>query len=549
MENNKNEFQIIVGGAAGEGSKRAGMIIAKLFSSYGFHVFIHEDYESVIKGGHNFSQISASLDGVNAIRKNVDFLLALNKDAIIKHKEKLKEGGLLIYDDNSIEAEDLGEIKTVKVSLSDIVSEAGGIDLMKNTALVSAFSKIIGMDLEKVKNVLLKELPVETEKNMKVAEIAFSRAEKLNEIKEGENFSCDLLSGNMAVALGAIDAGLESCFAYPMTPSTGIIIFLAKTEGIRTFQAENEIGAVNSAMGCAYTGRRTMVGTSGGGFALMTEGVSFSAEAEVPLYIALSQRMGPATGVPTYGAQGDLLFALYSGHGDMMRFVASPSDVDEAYYLSGKCLNIAWKYQMPSILLLDKELSEDTYEFKKEYKVEKEEIIIGEQSAEYNRYDGEDISPMLFPGGEAVVKVTGYEHDTKGVAIEDAKKIKEMHEKRLRKYERLREEVNNMEAVKTYYEGDIVVIFWGSNKGVVLEAVKDMNIKVVQPLILQPFPEKQMKEALEGAKKVICVETNATAQMAQLLRFFGVDVKEKILKYDGRPFTVEELREKIKGLL
>jgi 2-oxoglutarate/2-oxoacid ferredoxin oxidoreductase subunit alpha len=536
-------MQIIIGGAAGEGSKKAGLLIAKLFNSYGYRVFIHEDYESVIKGGHNFSQISVSREEKNAISEKVDYLLALNADTILRHKEKLHDASVLIYDSNLIG--DIEREKKIPVPLNDIVNEGEGIALMKNTALVSAFSKIVGMDFQKVEEVLRKELPVETEKNIKIARIAFDRVEEVEKTEEIESSLLPLLSGNTAVALGAVAAGLENYFAYPMTPSTSILQYLCNLEGVRTFQPESEISTVNAALGSAYTGRRTMIGTSGGGFALMTEGVSMSAQSETPLVVAMSQRMGPATGVPTYEAQGDLLFVLNAGHGDMMRFVVAPGDVDEAYYLAGKAMNVSWKYQMPSIVLLDKELSENTYNFKNEYQVKKEDFVRAEDSSDYNRYDGEDISPLLFPGGEGVVKATGYEHDKKGIATEKTEEIKEMHDKRLRKYKKLEEELENMDVVKTYKEGSVAVVFWGSTKGTVLEATKDLNVKLIQILVVQPFLEEKIKKEFEGVEKVICVELNATSQMAKVLRGHGIRVDVNINKYDGRPFTVEELKREI----
>ncbi len=541
-------LEVIIGGAAGEGSKKAGLLIAKLFNSHGLRVFIHEDYQSVIKGGQNFSHISVSTQEKNAISEKVDFLLALNKDVILKQKEKLKEDGVLMYD-CSVEEGDFCTQKTIKVSLSDIVNEAGGIPLMKNTALVASFSKAMGMKWEDVEKVLRKELSVETEKNIEVAKIAYEKTEKAKEIEKSDDELLPLFSGNEAVALGAIDAGLETYIAYPMTPSTGILAFLSNVNGIRTFQPESEIAVVNMGMGASYTGRRTMIGTSGGGFALMTEGVSMSSQAEIPLAIAMSQRMGPASGVPTYQSQGDLLFTLNSGHGDMLRFVVLPGDADEAYYLSGKALNIAWKYQMPSIILLDKEVSENTYEFQKKEEVKKEDFVRGVEDGNYQRYDGEDISPMLFPGGEEVVKATSYENDKKGVATEDAKEIAAMQKKRIRKHEKLKEELKDMETIKVHKEGSTALVFWGSTKGAILEAAKDLDVKLVQIMVAQPFPEEKLKKNLEGSQKVISVEQNSTGQMSKVLRENGINVDEKILKHDGRPFFVEELRREIEEKL
>ncbi len=547
-----DNFQIIVGGAAGEGSKKAGLVIAKLFNSYGFRIFIHEDYHSLVRGGHNFSQISVSpKDKVEAKKENIDFLLALNEDTIVKHKDKLREESVLLYDSSITITELLQKdgIKTVAVPIDEILSESEGTSLMKNTALISTFAKIMGMEWENIKAVFEKEFNKETEKNIRVAEVAFNKTEKINEMAESGNEPAPLVSGNKAVALGAIKAGLEVCISYPMTPATGVFSFLTSTEGIRTCQPENEISVVSMALGSAYSGKRTIVSTSGGGFALMTESISFSAQSETPLLIVLSQRMGPGTGVPTYQAQGDLLFALNSGHGDFERLVVAPGDADEAYYWGGKALNMAWRYQMPSILIIDKELSENTYGLEGQYQIEKEDIVEGHDDKNYKRYDGDDISPVVFPGGKSTVKATGYEHTKDGISTEIPMEVKEMVEKRIRKGERLREELEVLETVKVYKEGPTAVVFWGSTKGAIIEAAKDMNVRLIQPMVLQPFPEKRMREALEGSERVICVELNSTGQLTQVMKMHGINVDEKILKYDARPFTVEglhrELQEKI----
>lgn len=542
-------MQIIVGGAAGEGSKKAGLLIAKLFNNYGYKIFIHEDYQSVIKGGHNFSYISATTEEHNTTREKVDVVLALNKDTISRHMSSIKEGGLLLYDGDVVEEgiKEREDIKKISISLNNIIREAEGIPLMKNTAIVSFFAKTVGMDFSCLEEVLRREIKTEVEKNIKVANIAYyNNGEELQKTEKIERESLPLLSGNEAVALGAVDAGLECYFAYPMTPSTSILGLLSTVDGIKTFQPESEIAVINAAVGAAYAGRRTMVGTSGGGYALMTEGVSLAAQSETPVLIAMSQRMGPATGVPTYQGQGDLLFVLGSGHGDMMRFVVAPGDAEEAYFWSGKALNTAWKYQVPAIILLDKELSENRYELEIKQKVVKEEALLSEKKENYMRYEGEDISPLLFPGESGVVvKGTGYEHTKQGIATENAEEIKEMQDKRIRKYNKLQKEVEQMDGVKCYKEGDVAVVFWGSTKGSVMEATKDMDLKIIQPIILQPFPVESFKKEMNGIRKLICVETNSSGQLASVLKGQGINVDALILKYDGRPFTAEELKEEI----
>ncbi len=548
-----NNMQIIIGGAAGEGSKKAGLLIAKLLNSYGYKVFIHEDYQSVIKGGHNFSYISATKEEHNAIREKVDVVLALNEDTISRHINSIKEMGVLIYDGDLVKREiaEREDVQKIGAPLDAIVREAEGISLMKNTALVSFFAKTFGIEFDKLEAVLRKEIRVEEEKNIKVASVAYyNNGKEIEKIEKIEREPLPLLSGNEAVALGAIAAGLECYFAYPMTPSTSILGLLSTIDGVKTFQPESEIAVINAAVGSAYAGRRTMVGTSGGGYALMTEGISLAAQSETPVVVAMSQRMGPATGVPTYQGQGDLLFTLNSGHGDMMRFVVAPGDSEEAYFWAGKTLNIAWKYQLPAIILLDKELSENRYELEIKEKIEREEELLSEKGQEYMRYEGEDISPLSFPGKDGVVvKGTGYEHTEKGIATEEKEEIIKMQDKRIRKQNKLKKEVEEMSGVKRYKEGDVAIVFWGSTKGVAIESTRDMNVRLVQPIIIQPFPIESFKKEIEGVKKIICVETNSTGQLTSVLKGEGIIVNDVILKYDGRPFTVEELKEEIQKRL
>ncbi|MDD5098180.1 MAG: 2-oxoacid:acceptor oxidoreductase subunit alpha [Candidatus Pacebacteria bacterium] len=546
---NNKEFSIIVGGAAGQGSRKAGLIIAKLFNELGYNIFIHEDYQSLIKGGHNFSKIMVSDKEVLCERDKVEFLLALDKNTIVQHESRLTSDGKIVFNKDKIDFD-----KGIGVAAETITKEAGGIPIMSNTALIGALAKIIGVDFSVLSNVLEKEIKKELEKNKDVAKRAYDSVESLMKVEATGKNPKPLLTGNEAIALGAVSAGLEKYIAYPMTPATSVLHYLAdhKEElNVATIQMEDEISVVNMAIGSAYAGKRTMVGTSGGGFALMTEAISLSAMSETPLVIINSQRTGPATGVPTYSGQSDLLFTLASGHGDFTRFIIAPSDVNEAFIWSNKIMNLAWKYQTPAILLVDKELSENTFPFDETLinSVKKEEGLMFDGNGEYSRYKNAEngISPMAFPGEiRDTVKSTSYEHDEKGITVEDALSIILMQEKRLRKFKEMEKEVDNLKAVKTYGKGSKVIICWGSNKGVSREVGEKLGMKVVQPIILQPFPTKQMQKALEGAEEIILVESNATAQMEHVLNSYGIKVDRKILKYDGRPFTLEELESKIK---
>lgn len=283
----------------------------------------------------------------------------------------------------------------------------------------------------------------------------------------------------------------------------------------------------------------------------MTEGLSLCAQSEAPVVFVLSQRPGPSTGVPTYTTQGDLLFALHAGHGEFPRFVVAPGDPDQAFRLTGLAMNTAWKYQIPALVLTDKNLSESTYCFEsKGDEVGREEGVMFDGKGEYKRYlkisDG--VSPLAFPGTKGlVVKGTSYEHDEYGVTTEDPEAIVAMHDKRFAKQPGLAREVDAMEAVAVFGDekAPVALLTWGSTKGACMEVAEDMGLRVVQPLVLEPFPVSGLTRALEGASKVIGVENNATGLLSKLVSCHGIRVDEKILRYDGRPFTVDGLGKRV----
>jgi len=549
------DYSILIGGAAGQGSRKAGLIIAKLLSELGYRIFIYDDYQSLIRGGHSFSQIRASKSKVLSHRKKIDFLLALDETTVKKHRADLDEKGVIIYDSDEVS---LSDKKAVGIAIKTIVKKTGGVSIMGNVALVAGFAKIIGIDWKILEKLFKKEFKKFQELNIKIAKAAFDSSPNLFKIKRLNQKQALLLTGNEAVALGAVKAGLDFYVAYPMTPATGILHYLAKHKknfNIAVSQLENEVGVVNAAVGAAYTGARTMVGTSGGGFALMTEGFSLAAQSEIPLVVVESQRMSPASGVPTYNGQGDLLFALTAGHGDILRFVIAPGDADEACFWAGKILNLSWKYQTPSILLIDKEISESTFNFDKNIldKIKCEKPLVWDKKGKYLRYKNtkKGISPFAFPGEKnAIVKANSYEHDEFGITIDDEEGIEKMQDKRLRKFREMKKEVDKLEAVKIYGKKQTkkAIVVWGSTKGPAKEAAEKLGIKMIQPIILEPFPEKQMKKALKGVNKLVLLETNGLGQMEKVLNCYGIKVDKKILKYNARPFLPEEIEKQLSKL-
>ncbi len=550
----KKDYSILIGGEAGQGSRVAGQIIAKLFSKLGYNIFIYNDYQSLIRGGHNFSQIRVSEKKILTHQEKSDFLLVLDENTFKKHKGSLNEKGVIVYDSGSVSMKDK---KAIGIPLGEIVSKLGGRPIMNNVALIGGFAKIVGIDWKIIKEVIGKEFEKYKEINLKIAKEAYSQTENLIQVKDLGKKSQPLLTGNEALALGAVKAGLDLYIAYPMTPSTGILHYLAnhkKELGIGVSHLENEVGVVNAAIGAAYAGARTMVGSSGGGFALMTEALSLAVQNETPLVIVESQRMAPGSGVPTYNAQADLSFALSAGHGDIVKFVIAPGDVEESYIWGGKIMNLSWKYQTPSILLVDKEISESVFSFdKKALKgVKEEEALSWNGKGEYLRYKKtkSGISPLAFPGDKkATVKANSYEHDQFGLTVEDEDEVRAMQDKRLRKFEKMKEEVSKLEAVKVHGKKTAkkAVIAWGSTKGAVKEAAEKLGLRMVQPIVLQPFPEEQVKKALKGVKKIALVENNSTAQLKLILDQIGIKVDKKVLKYDGRPFVPEEIENKLKN--
>lgn len=547
------DYSILIGGKAGDGIRQVGSLIAGMLGRLGYHIYFWDDYPSLIRGGHNFSIIRASDRRIEAYRDEIDVLVALNEQTVTKHKAKLKTGGLIIYDSDVFATEGLG------LKLGSMVKEAGGRPVMRNVAALAAVARVVGIEWDLLRDIIGSSIRKDTELNITIAEASFLAAgEPRFSIEKLDREPLPQLQGNEAIALGAARAGLKLYIAYPMTPASSILHFLAQHEeqlGLVTYHPENEIAAVISAVGGAYAGVRTMVGTSGGGFALMTEGLSLCGQSETPVVFAVSQRPGPSTGVPTYTMQGDLPFILNAGHGEFVRFVVAPGDPDQAFVLAGLAVNTAWKYQIPAFIVTDKNLSESTYCFaSRQDEVTREEGRVWDGKGDYKRYLNTDsgISPLAFPGNPgAVVKGTSYEHDEYGITTEEPDGIAAMQEKRLKKLEGLRNDIEGMEAVRIYGDpkSPTALVAWGSTKGACLEVAEDMGLRVVQPLILEPYPNKAFRQALEGARTLIDVELNATGSLAGLLASHGIGFDHRILKYDGRPFTVDGLRERVEEVL
>jgi 2-oxoglutarate ferredoxin oxidoreductase subunit alpha len=547
------ELSILIGGKAGDGIRQAGQTLARLLNRIGFRIFFYDDYPSLIRGGHNFSIIRASKKKILAHKETVDLIVALNPDAVEKHKHRLNSGGVILYDSKKVEAQGVG------LDFMGLVKELEGAPIMRNTAALGALAKVLNIDWPILESVITDTIEKEVDLNLKIAQSAYNRVEKaIFSVPDLNQKMLPLVSGNEAIALGAVQAGLNMYIAYPMTPASAILHYLAEHEddlGVVTVHPESEIGVALMALGAAYAGAKTMVGTSGGGFALMTEALSLSGQGELPIVFVIAQRPGPSTGVPTYTMQGDLSFVIYSGHGEFARLVLAPGDADEAFYLTGLAMNLAWKFQIPSFILSDKHLSESIFSFDADPNtIKPEDPLLWDGQGEYKRYleTQNGISPLAFPGNpSAMVKATSYEHDEYGLTTEESEQIAKMQKKRLRKRKTLEDELARYEQVKVYGdpESKTVILCWGSTKGACVEAAEELGLKVVQPLVLEPLPIASLKKALSGADKIIDVEVNATGQLAKLLSAHGICIDDMILRFDARPFTVDLLLEKLKEVL
>ena len=550
------EYSFLIGGKAGEGINQAGAVIAELLNQLGYRVYMYYDYPSLIRGGHNFSIVRASQKKITTHREKVDFLLALNADCIELHGDKIDKNTMIIYDSDSVSPSNRGGLGA---PLGKIIKDEKGQPIMRNSCMIGALCKAAGIGWDMLEQVFKKEFSKDLKLNLRIARRGFDETKKITEIKAANNKPLPLLTGNEAIGQALVKAGVKSYIAYPMTPASSILHYLAgiaDKAGLKVIHPESEIAVILMALGFSYCGRKTAVGTSGGGFCLMTEGLSLAGMAELPVVIVVSQRPGPSTGVPTYTAQGDLNFVLNAGHGEFTRFVAAPGDAEEAFYWSEVASNIAWKYQVPSIILSDKALSEGTFSFDRASTGTLDEGKSAEwdNAKPYKRYADTQtgVSPMAFPPlKDEVIKATSYEHDEHGITTENIDKIKSMQDKRLRKERYLIEELENLESVKIHGDNnaETALVAWGSNKGVSFEAAERFNLKVVQPIVLAPFPEEKFRKSLKGVKKIIVVENNVTGQMAKLISGFGAKVDCKILKYNGRPFSLDELEEEIELVL
>jgi 2-oxoglutarate ferredoxin oxidoreductase subunit alpha len=549
-----NIFTFLVGGKAGEGVKKAGSVGAHIFSSLGRHVFQMDDYMSLIRGGHNFSVVSTSPRWISSHYMKANLVVNFDRRSYETHMNDIAKEGIIIYNSDEQELEE-----GTGVPLTSEAKKYPMKNLMYGVGAVAILSATIGFERDQMNQIIRNEYPRGIEDNIRFAntiyDIVSTDCGGKFPLERGEK-KRPIITGNEAISLGAIAGGLDVYYGYPMTPASTILHTLAKEAenfGLAVIHAESEIAVINMAIGSAFTGAKSMVGTSGGGFALMTEGFSLAGITETPLLIILSQRPGPATGVPTYTEQADLTFALAAGHGDFLRIVASPRTIREAYYLTAEMLDLVWKFQTPGILLTEKHLSESSMTVEIELENSKWAEPKIHKEGEYKRYlDTDDgVSPLLFPPSKKIIKWNSYEHDEFGITTENAEKISFMHDKRNKKLKTLKEYLKGKQTVKIVRGENPTNIFtYGSTYMSVLEALRYGNINptTIAPIYLSPLPIWELEEFKNQDN--IVIEQSSTGQFTKLLKEKArLKINHTIKQYDGRPFDPIELLTKIKEVL
>jgi len=555
------KYNVLIGGSAGQGMDTISALFERILKKSGYYIYSTKDYMSRVRGGHNFIQIRFGDEEVTSHYPELDVIIALDNTTAESHIERLKENGVLICD----EAVNIEDSRVLRVPMKKIAIEAGNPKVF-GTAAVGALTELFGIEFNNIESLFSKKWDEKVvEANAKAYQKGRETSRKQFDLPKGHEDKHIMINGNEAIALGAIAGGLDFYSAYPMTPATSIMTYLSKKQkqaGIIVEQVEDEISAINMALGASYAGARAATGSSGGGVSLMVEAIGLASITETPLLLVDSQRPGPATGLPTRTEQSDLSFLLTASHGEGPRMVLSVRNVKDAFYGTARALNIADKYQLPVILLTDQYLA-DTVVNVEEFdfdKIKIERHIAGKEALEedgsYKRYKVTEsgISPRMIPGKyeSAVVLIDSDEHTEDSQITESAEVRIAQMEKRMRKLEGLKEEVLEPE-----YFGvenpEVLLLGWGSMYGPLKEAVELLNKenKSVGALVfgdLYPLPTKKLEKYTKIAKKIINVEQNFNGQLAKLIRMeTGIGVTSSILKYDGRQLSSSEIYSRVKS--
>ena len=576
----RDDFVVRIGGAAGDGVSSTGEVFARTLSRSGFHCYGLNSYQSAIRGGHVWFQVRGSTQKVTNQGDSVDVIIALNSETAEIHSPFLSEGGVVIYDKSKVKfSPNLvpSNAKALGMPLGEISRQYEKNPIMQNTVALGATLYLLGFDLKVFEGVLSdvfgKKKQNVIDANIKAASSGYDYAKasfpQLSvKVKPPEDpHPKMLMTGNQAIALGAAMAGCKFYAAYPMTPASSILHWMAAHAvkcGIAVKQAEDELAVINMGIGAAHAGARSMVGTSGGGFSLMVEALGMAGMTETPIVIVDSQRAGPSTGLPTKTEQGDLNMMLGASQGDFPRIVLAPITVEDAYYATIEAFNLAERFQCPVIIASDLLLSEhieSVDELSDKVVIDRGDLVTSASGNEpYLRFKVTEsgISPRAIPGTPGTIYVAASdEHEESGVVVSDVfsgipKYVKERErqmDKRMRKLEVAR---NEMSAPKMFGPADanLTLVCWGSTFGVAQEAAEALTQRGISTNVLAirnvwPFKGESVLNHLKSAKKLMNIECNYTSQMARLIRAeTGFDIRDKMVKYDGEPIYPNEIVKK-----
>jgi 2-oxoglutarate ferredoxin oxidoreductase subunit alpha len=568
----RREVTVWIGGEAGEGIGSAGDVWMKTMARLGLGAFAHNSYQSVIRGGQVLLQIQVGPHPVLSQGGKWDFLVALSQSVLDLNLRSARPQGCALFNADTVKTPDSpGSVLPLGVPVGELTADLPKNSVMQNTVLLGALVFLLKVPWDVFEGAVRAQFGKRkaelSDQNVTVARRGWDFAQKTFPPAEHIALSGDgkrrmVITGNQAIALGAVAGGCKFYAAYPMTPASSIMHWLASRAvryGMIMKQTEDELSAINMAIGAGYAGVRAMVGTSGGGFALMTEAIGMAGMIEASVVAVLSQRGGPSTGLPTKTEQGDLFQALGASQGEYPKAVLAPLDAVDAYYSTIEAHNLAEKYQMPVIVILDMYLSErnvvaDPESFNPHFPIERGEVV-GSVEGEFLRYRDtpSGVSPRSLPGTAGGTHIASSdEHNESGQLVTDwhtnPSTRTKMMEKRMRKMEGVRRDTLERGFV---YEGpeqaDITLVGWGSTFQILEEARRALEAgglaaNLIQFRTLWPFPTPRALPILQAAKRVVCVENNYGGLLARLIRQeTGFTIPQAVHKFDGEPFSVEPL--------
>jgi 2-oxoglutarate ferredoxin oxidoreductase subunit alpha len=569
----RNELTFKIGGEAGQGVRSSGAGFAHALARGGLHVFGMQGYMSRIRGGHNFYQLRVAEKPLYCHSDHVHLLIAMIPETIDRHGDEVVAGGAVIYDEG-LEV-DRKALRKRKVSCFPAplvkIAEEEGSQVMANTAALGVGAGVTGYDLEPIEGVIRDNFSKKGQKiidaNLRVVQRAYDYGQQRyggdfdHELKRVKAPPRMVINGNQAICLGALLGGCRFVAAYPMTPATSIIEWMAghaEEYGLVTKHTEDELAAILMAIGANHMGVRAMVATSGGGFSLMVESLGLAGMTETPVVIVESQRPGPATGMPTRTAQGDLQFVIHASQDEFPRVVLAPGTTEDCFRAGWRAFNLAERMQSPAIILVDSFLSNSVRTIERAdlgfegVRIDRGELLseseLDELPGGYKRYAITEtgVSPRALPGHpNGVFQACSDEHDEYGkFEDEDAENRVQMAEKRLRKLEVARKDMRPPELYGPR-KADVTLVGWGSSYGPMREVVDrgksdGGSVNALHFADIWPLPDIEAAESLKAANRLVAVEGNGTGQFARLLRAYtGVQVDGLITRFDGRPFSPE----------